>query len=129
MTSNRSCRLHPVSIQSSCRYVFVGQPTLAHPCEKVHRRMSLMCSSLLLQQCPTCFVHPILIVLGIGGRWSYSCCFVGYCFQKMFNTACNFLVQFLASFFLIHLVSIHVVHPYSRIDNSCLEEIAFYFIG
>ena len=45
--------LHLLFIQSSCRYV-LGRPTLACSREEVHRRMSLMISFLLLQQCPTC---------------------------------------------------------------------------
>ena len=38
-----------------------------------------MSSSLLLQQCPTCLVRLILIDFVMGGRWPYSCCFVGCC--------------------------------------------------
>ena len=49
----------------------------------------------------------------MGGRWPYSCCFVGCCFQDLFNIACSILVQFLSS-----LVSVHVVHPYNRTDMT-----------
>ena len=41
--------------------------------------MSLISSSLLFPQCPTCLVRLILIVFVMGGRWPYSCCFVGCC--------------------------------------------------
>ena len=51
-----------------------------HVCDGIHRRMSLMSSSLLPQQCPTCLGHFICIVLEMGGRWPYSCCFIGCCF-------------------------------------------------
>ena len=44
-----------------------------------------MSSSLLLQQCPACLVCLILIVLVMGSRWPYSCCFVGCCLQDLFN--------------------------------------------
>ena len=42
--------------------------------------------------CPACLVHVILIVYVIGGRWPYSCCFVGCCLQDLFNIACSILV-------------------------------------
>ena len=96
--------------------VHVGWPTLTCPCEGVHRRTSLMSSSLLLQQCPTCLVHLIRMVLEMGSRWPYSWCFVVCCFQDLFNIAHSILVQFPSSFFSICLVSVHMVHPYSRID-------------
>ena len=50
-----------------------------------------------------------------GGRWPYSCCFLGCCFEDLFCS--SILVQFLSSFFSICLASVHVVHPYSRIDT------------
>ena len=53
----------------------------------------------------------------MGGRWPYSCCFVGCCFQDLFNTARSILVQFPSSFFSIGFVSVNWVHPYSRIDT------------
>ena len=55
-------------------------------CEGVHRSTSLMSSSFTFSSSvPVCLVHLILIVFVIGGRWSYSCCFVGYCLQYFFN--------------------------------------------
>ena len=68
----------------------------------------------------SCFlVHLIWMVLAIEGRWLYSCCFVGYYFQDLFNIACSILVQFLFGFFSIHLVSIHVVvHLYYKIHTT-----------
>ena len=35
-------------------YVLAGRPAFARTCERVHRSISLMSSSLLLQQCPAC---------------------------------------------------------------------------
>ena len=56
----RSSRLHPVSVQSCCRQVLTGCPTLAHLYEGVHRSTSLMSLSLLLQQCSAwCLVYLI----------------------------------------------------------------------
>ena len=57
-------------------------------------------------------LHVCLIwmVLEMGGKCLYSCCFVGCCFQDLFNIACRILVQFPSSFFNISLVSVHVVH-------------------
>ena len=83
----RSSRLYPISAQSCCLYVLAGRPVFAHPCEGVHRSMSFMSSSLLLQQCPAYLVRLTWIVFMMGGRWSYSCCFVGGCSYDLFNIA------------------------------------------
>ena len=45
-----------------------------------------MSSPLLLQQCPACLVFVM------GGRWPYSCCFVGCYLQDLFNTARSSLI-------------------------------------
>ena len=29
----------------------------------------------------------------MGGKWLYSCCFVGFCFQNLFKTKCIILAQ------------------------------------
>ena len=50
------------------------------------------------------------IVFMMGGRWLYSCCFVGCCLQNLFNIVHRFLVQLPSSFFSIRFVSVHVVH-------------------
>ena len=44
--------------------------------------------------------------------------FVECCFQDLFNIARSILVQFPSSFFSICLVSVHLVHPYCRIDMT-----------
>ena len=67
--------------QSCCMYVRACRPAFACPCEGVHRSTSLMSSSLLLQQYTECLVRLILIYFMMGGRWPYSCCFVGCCLQ------------------------------------------------
>ena len=64
------------------------------------------------------------------GRWPYSCCFVGYCFQDLFNIAHSILVQLSSRFFSIRLVSVHVVHPYSRIDMTIVwKKLRFIILG
>ena len=46
-------------------YVRAGHPAFARPCVGVHKSTSLMSSSLLLQQCPTCLVQYFEIVAGV----------------------------------------------------------------
>ena len=87
ITSGRSSELHPVSSQSCCMYVLAGRPALARPYVGVHRSTSLMSSSLLFQQCPTCLVRLTWIDFMMGGRWPYSWCFVRCCHQNLFNIA------------------------------------------
>ena len=74
IASGRSSRLHPVSAQKCCILVRADHPAFAHSCGGVHRSMSLMSTSILLQQCPAYLVHVTLIVFVMGGRWPYSCC-------------------------------------------------------
>ena len=77
IASGRSSGLHPVSSHSCCMYVRAGRPAFAWPYVGVHRRKSLMSSSLLLQQCPACLVRLTWIAFVMGGR--YSWCLVGCC--------------------------------------------------
>ena len=80
----RSSGLHPVSLHSCCMYVRAGRPGFAWPYAGVHRSISLMGSSLLLQQCPTCLVRLTCIVFAMGGKWPYSWCLVGCCRQDLY---------------------------------------------
>ena len=77
-----------------------------------------MSSSLLLQQCIACLVRLTWIVFVMGGRWPYSCRFVGCCHQDLFNISRSILVYLPLSFFSIRLVSVHVVYPYSSKDTT-----------
>ena len=70
----------------------------------------------------------------MGGKWL----FLGGCFQNLFKIAYSILVWFQSTFFLMHFVSVHVVHPYSSTDiattwkNShfiLLERSGFYKIN
>ena len=83
IASSRSSGLHPVSSQSCSMYVRAGRPAFARPYVGVHRNISFMSSSLILQQCPACLVRLTPIVFVMGGRWPYSLCFVGCCPQGL----------------------------------------------
>ena len=88
----RSSGQHPVSSHSCWMYVRAGRPAFARPCVGIHKSTSLMSSSLLLQQCPACLVRLTWIVFVIGGRWPYSWCLVGCCYQDLFRIARSILV-------------------------------------
>ena len=92
IASGRSSGLHHVSSHSCCMYVLAGRLAFAQPYVGVYWSTSLMSSSLLLQQSPTCLVRLTLIVFVMGGRWSCSWCFVGCCRLDLFNIARNILV-------------------------------------
>ena len=88
----KSSRLYPVSAQSRYISVLPGRLAFDRPFKGVHRSISLLISSLLLQQCPACLVRLTLLVFEMGDWWPYSCYFVGLCLQDLFNTACSILV-------------------------------------
>ena len=92
IASGRSSGLHPVSSHSCCMNVRAGRPAFDWPYAGVHWSTSLTISSLLLQQCLVCLVRLACIVFVLGGRWLYSWCFVGCCYQDLFNIARNILV-------------------------------------
>ena len=99
IASGRSSGLHPVSSQSCCMYVRAGRPAFARPYEGVHSRISLMSSSLLLQQCPACLVRLTWIVLVMGGRWPNCWCFVGCCLAVfLYNCRLAFSLAVLLAF-------------------------------
>ena len=81
--------IYPVSTQSCCIYILASRPAFARPCEGIHRRMSLLNSSLLLQQWSACLVRLLFVM---GSKWSYNCCFVRCCLQELFNIACSILM-------------------------------------
>ena len=53
-----------------------------------------MSSSWLLKSCPACLVRLTKMVLEMGSKWLYNCCF-----QGLFNIARCILVQFPSSVF------------------------------
>ena len=115
-----------------CPYkaVLAGRLKLAHPCEGVHWRTSLISSSLLLPQCPASLFRLIWMVLEMGGRWPYSCCFAGCCFQNLFIMTRSIFVQFFRLVFSLNAWSasmwcIHIV----ELTQPLLGKNAFYFFG
>ena len=88
----RSSSLYPVLAESCCMQVLAGRPALARPYKGVHRSMSLMSSSLLLQECLACLVRLTWIIFVMGSRWPYSCCFVGCCLLELFKF-CHLIMQ------------------------------------
>ena len=108
IASGRSSVLHPISSRTCCMYVLAVRPAIARPYVGVHRDISLMSSSLLLQQCPACLVRLAWIVFVMEGRWPYSWCFVGRCLQDLFNIA----------FHIIDSLSIAVHVFVSRVSMS-----------
>ena len=101
IASDWSSGLHPVSSQGCCMYVRAGRPAFARPYVGVHRSISLMSLSLLLQQCPACLVRLTWIVFVMGVRWPYSWCLVvelppglvQYCSQHSCVIAVKLLLQ------------------------------------
>ena len=92
IASGRSSGLHLVSSHSCSMFVRAGRPAFALSYVGVHSGTSFTSSSLLLQQCPACLVSLTRIVFMMGGRWPYSWCLVGCCYQDLFNIARNILV-------------------------------------
>ena len=92
IASGRSSGPHPVSSRSCCMYILAGRPAFAPPYMGDHRSVSIMSSSLLLQQCPASLIRLTWIVFVMGGRWPYSWCLVGCCRQDLFNIARSILV-------------------------------------
>ena len=60
------------------------------PFEGVHRRTSLMSSSLLPKEYCECLIW---MVFEMPGEWLYGRCFVGCCFLDLFDIARYFLVR------------------------------------
>ena len=59
--------------------------TETSPCSRVHKRISLMSSSLLPEQCPACLVPLTKSVYLIESKWLRSRCFVKCCFHDFFS--------------------------------------------
>ena len=93
IASGRSSGLHPVSSQSCCMYVRADHPAFARPYVGVHKSISLMSSSLLLQLCPACLVRLtcIVFVMEAGG------CIVGALLGVAARTCLILLATFLCN--------------------------------
>ena len=95
---------------SSCRAISTDIPNplspplpIIHGIRQVHRATSRIYTELLSvnsgwlpclcsSQYPACLIRLILIVFMMGGRWPYSCCFMGCCLQDLFNIIRSILV-------------------------------------
>ena len=84
---------------------------------------------LLFQLCPACLVRHIWIVLEMDGRRRYSNYFVGCCFQDLFDITSSIFMQFPSSFLSIRLVSVYVVHLYSRIETTAAWKKLHYILS
>ena len=64
--------------------------------------------------------HVLIVLLGWFYGWAVSGCtgILLFGITSRFKIACRILVKFPFSFFSMHFVSIHVVHPYSSIDTA-----------
>ena len=88
-----------------------GQPTLAFSCVGVHKRMSFMSSSLLLQ-------HVFFMLLELFVRWevSGSTASVLWCVTSRICSKQH--SAFLYNLFSTSFVNIQVLHPYSSTDTA-----------
>ena len=77
-------------IASVCIFELVVLLLLGHMWGSIG--VSLMRSSLLLQQCSACLVRLAWIVFVIGCRWLNSWCLVSCCLQDLFNIPRSILV-------------------------------------
>ena len=71
---------------------------MTRPCEGVHKRTSLMSSSLLFQQCPACLVRLTWMVFEMGCKWPYS--WVFFLWNFISRICSKYLVAFLCGFHL-----------------------------
>ena len=83
----------------------------------IHRRRSLMSSTLLLQQGSACLFRLICIIFEMSGKWPYRRCFGGGVVSSD-KTARSNLVLFLSSFFSIHSVIVEELHSYKCTDTA-----------
>ena len=97
---------HYMSISHMALIVAMEHNSCTSVC-RVHRRMLFISTFLLHQLYPTCLVLLIWLVSEIEDKWLFSCCFVGCCFQDLFNI--TFLCNCRQAFFFIRLVNIHSV--------------------
>ena len=67
-------------------------------------------------------------VIGMRGKWPYSCCFDICCLQNMFNIAGSILVQSLFTFFVsfIHLSSIPIITEIPTLVVNINTRLAFF---
>ena len=74
-----------------CPYRTEISITPAHLCGGVNERISLMSSSLLLQQCPAYLVRLTWMISEMWGKQTNSRCFIGSCYQEFLKKHIIFL--------------------------------------
>ena len=77
-----------------CRFELVVLPLFVH----VKGSTSLMNLPLIFQQCFASLVRLTWTVFVMGGKWPYSCCFVGYCLQDLQHSCVVVVKLFLQPF-------------------------------
>ena len=79
----------------------------------------------LVFSCSACLAHLIWRVCEMRGKWPYSCCFVGCCFQDLFKSTYSIIVQLPFSFFSKHFLQ--VFQPYDSFSQLQLGRIPVLF--
>ena len=93
--------------------LYIGSRWSPNPCSFVWRVPQEYIAYEFVPTSPSVSHISALDIFRNGGR-----CFVGYCFQKLFNIARGILVYGPTCFFSRCLVWVHVIHPYSSIDTT-----------
>ena len=109
----KSFTLYPVSIQSC----LASRPTPTLPYDGGPQENTNYEFDFTPLVGLACLVRLVWMIWEMGGRWPYSCCFVGCCFQDLFSIVRIILGQLLSSFSKCK-VSVHVVHLYCSIDMT-----------
>ena len=58
------------------------------------------------------------LVCKMGGKWLDSCCFIGYYFQNVFETAPSILLLFSSGFSYKRFVDVEEVQPYNCTNTA-----------
>ena len=94
----RATRILLFPSSSSCRAASMDLPDpVSPPVSIVHRSREVLKAISFIDT--ELFGSSNLDDFVMGGRWPYSCCFVGCCLQDLFNIARYILVQFFSNTF------------------------------
>ena len=100
IASDRSSRSHSVSAQNCCMKFLAVHTALSRPCEGDPLEYVIYD---IVPTSPVCLVYLTWIVFVMGGKWLYSCCFVGCCSR----TFCILLSAFLIYIYVFIYTVIH----------------------
>ena len=84
----------------------------------IHRKTSLMSSSLLPYLCPVRWVRLTWVAREMRGEWSYNWCFMWFCFHDLLKKNKKHLAQFPSSFFSKHFVKVYVGKLYNSTETG-----------